>query len=108
MLNLDAQKKLALYGGVPFRKDFAEDPENLKGISSSVAVAMETIKNPQIKVVNAGIRDPKKRNLIKNEAEMAKVQKVIGDVYISIITGKLTPRQAAERINDQYMRGLKK
>ena len=108
LLNLDVQKKLAYYGGVPFRKDFAEDPKNLEGISPSVAVAMEVIRDPKIKVVNAGIRDPKKRNLVKNEAEMAKVQKILGDSYIALISGKITPKQAAQKVNSHYMRGLGK
>ena len=106
LLNLDVQKKLADHGGVPFRKDYAEDPSNLEGISPSVAVVMEAIRDPKIKIVHAGIRDPQKKKLVKSEAEMAKIQKTLGDCYISVITEKMTALEAAKAVNKQYMKGL--
>ena len=105
LLNLDVQKKLAKSGGVPFRKDYAENQTNLEGISESVAIAMEMIKRDDIWIVTPST-NPKRVKEIKNPAELAKLSKVKGDGYISIILGEKSAQDVAQEINQQYMKGL--
>ncbi|NLC52160.1 MAG: extracellular solute-binding protein [Firmicutes bacterium] len=99
-LNLDIQLRFAKAGGVPARKDFLEKYEQEGELSPSVKVALEILKSPDIAVFS----DTTER--VISNSEMAKVHKKKGDCYIALITGRMTPEEAAKVINDQYMKGL--
>lgn len=102
MLNLDVQEKIGQGGAVPVRKDFVENKGLVSKLSPSVLVAMEYINKFNVKTINDGIRE----RTISNP-EMAKLDKIIGDNVVTVISLKKGAKQAVEEINEVYMRGLK-
>ena len=99
LLNLEVQKRFAQSGGVPTRKDFDETETN--GVSASVIEALRAIRRTDVIIL-----DNKPRAKVVANSEMAKMSKVRGDGYISIITGRKSAEEVAEAVNSQYMKGL--
>lgn len=108
LYNLDIQKKLAVGGGMPTRKDFSKQTSNLEDISPSIAEAMINMKRSDVKVVNPSLRNPGKKDRIKDPIAIAKVSKILGDGLIQIITGRKDANSVAKDLNNQYMKGLGK
>ena len=100
-LNLDIQKKVAEYGGVPIRTDFLSDKKLANIISPTVKIAVGIMNNPNIVFINPGSR----ARVISN-SEMAKLPKVREDGYITIISGHKNANQVSNDINTQYMKAL--
>jgi N-acetylglucosamine transport system substrate-binding protein len=100
-LNLDIQKKVAEYGGVPIRTDFLSDLEFSKNISPTVKIALEITNNSNIKFVS-----PDRRVRVISNSDMAKLSKTREDGYVSIISGRKNAKQVANEINMQYMKAL--
>ena len=108
LYNLDIQKKRAFAGGVPSRSDFSQKFHDLEGISPSVLEALQALERSDVKLVNTKARNPKMINRVKDNVAMSKVEKVMGDGYIKLITGREKALEVAKRINEQYMRALGK
>ena len=100
-LNLDVQKKVAEYGGVPIRTDFLSDSEFSSSISATVKIALEITGNPNIKFI-----DPNLRVRVISNSEMAKLSKIRQDGYVSIVSGHKNARQVAKELNAQYNKGI--
>jgi N-acetylglucosamine transport system substrate-binding protein len=98
LLNLDIMLRDAKSGSIPVRNDFELDP---KVLSSSVVVAMNSLRSPDVITINPHIKEHQINNI-----EMSKVGKVKLDGYISLVTGKKSVIQVANEINLQYMKGL--
>ena len=100
LLNLDVQQIFARNGGIPSRSDFVEQEEMVTSISPSVRIALEALNEPDVLLIGSA------RSRVVSNVEMAKVHKKQGDCYIALITGKMSAKEAAKEINDQYMKGL--
>lgn len=100
-LNLDIQKKIAEYGGVPIRTDFLSDLEFSSLVSPTVKIALEITENPNIKFINPylGVR-------VISNSEMAKLSKIRQDGYISIVSGSKNARQVSRELNIQYNKAI--
>ena len=88
-------------GAVPVRKDFAENKELISKLSPSVIAAMDYIYKFKVKTINNEIRE----RVISNP-EMAKLDKVIGDNIVEVISLQKKAEDAVEEINATYMKGL--
>ncbi len=100
-LNLDLQKKSMESGVVPIRKDF-----NISGDEKNATVAVvlqNEIMNQKV-VVQTNRPDFRVRQI--TNVEMSKLNIAINDGFVEIITRKLSPKQVAEKINRQYMKGI--
>lgn len=101
MLNLDVQQKIGEAGAVPIRRDYVGNRELTAKLSPSVLAAMDYINKYDVKTVNPGIRE----RVVAN-SEMAKLDKVIGDNIIEVISLQKKAEDAVKEINVTYMKGL--
>ena len=101
LFNLDVQLLFAKSGGVPTRSDFIDHDDMVSELSPSAKIALETLNEPDIILINTGLRER-----MINNVEMAKLHKRIDDCYVALISGQKTVAQVAKEINDQYMKGL--
>ena len=88
-------------GVVPIRKDF-----NISGDEKNATVAVvlqNEIMNQKV-VVQTNRPDFRVRQI--TNVEMSKLNIAINDGFVEIITRKLSPKQVAEKINRQYMKGI--